>query len=127
MNQIAKETKAYINGNIITMEANMPKASAMVTSGNRILYVGSDEEAGKPVLASSLKLKRSREIQDAYRNVIDNGVSEETVRRRAEMILAIDEGLGRLIENLDQHEELDRPRGSGAVWTASDHVTDLRS
>ena len=45
MKQMVKGDKAYINGNIITMEARMPHASALVTDGNKILYVGSDEGA----------------------------------------------------------------------------------
>jgi predicted amidohydrolase YtcJ len=45
MNKMPKGTKAYINGNIITMERGMPHASALVTKGNQILYLGSDDWA----------------------------------------------------------------------------------
>ena len=57
-------------------------------------------------MASALALKRSPEIQEAYANVIDNGISDDTIRRRAEMVLAIDDGLGRLIDSLAENDEL---------------------
>jgi N-acetylglucosamine-6-sulfatase len=39
--------------------------------------------------------------------MLDNGVAEETIRRRAEMVLAVDDGLGRIIEALETQGQLD--------------------
>lgn len=59
------------------------------------------------VLKEINDFKNSPEIQDSYVNVIDNGVSEKTVQNRAEMVLAIDEGLGRLMDVLESLGKLD--------------------
>ncbi len=39
--------------------------------------------------------------------MLDHGTSEETIRRRAEMALAVDESLGRLMAALEKNNELD--------------------
>ncbi len=65
------------------------------------------DQKQKPVLREIIEFKNSPEIQEAYAKVIDNGVSEKTVRNRAEMVLAIDEGLGRIITLLEETGKLD--------------------
>jgi len=66
-----------------------------------------EDHQHKPVLKQVMEFKNSQEIQEAYANVVDNGVSEKTVRNRAEMVLAIDEGLGRLMDALEELGQLD--------------------
>jgi N-acetylglucosamine-6-sulfatase len=66
-----------------------------------------EERRSKPVLRQALDLKRSPQIAAAFRNVIDDGVSQITIRRRAEMLLAVDEGLGRIFDELTRQGKLD--------------------
>ena len=70
--------------------------------------VGSpDELKGRPALERSLRYRDSPEMVDAYSFMLDLGTSEETIRRRAEMVLAVDEGLGRMITALEANGDLD--------------------
>lgn len=66
-----------------------------------------DELSGKPALRRALEEKYSDEIVEAFGGVLDPGTSEETIRRRAEMLLAVDEGLGRIVEALREEGILD--------------------
>jgi N-acetylglucosamine-6-sulfatase len=62
----------------------------------------------QPILASALDLKRTVVEQDpSWDSIVDWGISEETVRRRAEMMLAVDEGVGRILERLEEKGILD--------------------
>ena len=65
------------------------------------------ERASKPVLAEALEIKHSPKVQAAYAGLLDPGISEETVRRRAEMMLAVDEGVGRILVALESLNLLD--------------------
>ena len=57
----------------------------------------------KPVLAQALDLKEVVVAEDpTWESIIDRGISEETIRRRAEMMLAVDEGVGRIYETLER-------------------------
>jgi N-acetylglucosamine-6-sulfatase len=65
------------------------------------------ELAGKPALRRALDAKYSDEIMEVFgEQELDPGTREETIRRRAEMILAVDDGVGRMVETL---------RGMGAL------------
>lgn len=44
---------------------------------------------------------------EAFGPILDLGTSEETIRRRAEMLLAVDESLGRIVNTLDARDILD--------------------
>ncbi len=60
-----------------------------------------DELEGKPALHRTLSYKHSSEIEAEFGETeIDAFSSEETIRRRAEMILAVDESVGRIVEAL---------------------------
>lgn len=61
----------------------------------------------KPVIKKALDIKHSPEIQSAFGEILDIGISEDTIRQRAEMMLAVDEGLGRIIDSLKDMGELD--------------------
>ena len=61
-----------------------------------------DEAATKPVIRQALEMKHSPEIEEAFADFLDHGISEDTVRRRAEMVLAVDEGVGRILDTLDK-------------------------
>ena len=67
-----------------------------------------DELVGKPALQRALRVKNSAEIVAEFgEDELDPGTSEETIRRRSEMILAVDEGLGRIVDALDRKGILD--------------------
>jgi N-acetylglucosamine-6-sulfatase len=62
---------------------------------------------GKPALQRSLRYRDSPEMVEEYSAMLDLGTSEETIRRRAEMVLAVDEGLGRMMQALEANGALD--------------------
>lgn len=57
---------------------------------------------GKPALRRALERKHTPEIRQMFRSGSAFVDTQETMRRRAEMILAIDEGLGRMVAALEQ-------------------------
>ena len=66
------------------------------------------DRAGKPVLAAALDAKHSAQIQKSFGpEVLDEQVSDSTIQSRAEMMLAVDEGVGRLVSALDQSSQID--------------------
>jgi len=65
------------------------------------------ERLTKPILKKALDFKHSPEIEEAFADFLDHGISEDTVRRRAEMVLAVDEGLGRIMAFLEETGSLD--------------------
>jgi N-acetylglucosamine-6-sulfatase len=67
-----------------------------------------DELADKPALRRALAYRASADITRMFGSILDPGTSEETIRRRAEMLLAVDEGLGRILEALAAQGALDR-------------------
>jgi N-acetylglucosamine-6-sulfatase len=66
-----------------------------------------EELRGKPALRRALAGKFSAENVAAFGAQLEP-TSEETIRRRAEMMLSIDEGLGRILEALEKRGILDR-------------------
>jgi len=61
-----------------------------------------DELADRPALQRALTNKHSAEMVEEFgEDELDMGSSDETIRRRAEMMLAVDEGLGRILDTLD--------------------------
>lgn len=63
--------------------------------------------AAKPVLADILKEKEKYKNDDKWGSRIDIGTSEQTIRDRSEMILAVDDGVGKIIKNLEERGMLD--------------------
>jgi arylsulfatase A-like enzyme len=71
--------------------------------------VGSLEDlAGKPALRRALAYRGSPDITERFGGILDPGTSEETIRRRAEMLLAVDESLGRILDALEARGTLNR-------------------
>ena len=71
--------------------------------------VGSPENlVGKPAIQRALAARSSPEVIAQLGSILDPGTSEETIRRRAEMLLAVDEGLGRILDFLETTGTLDR-------------------
>jgi N-acetylglucosamine-6-sulfatase len=69
---------------------------------------GPEELAGKPALQRALNAKYSPEIMAEFgEGGLDPGSSHETIVRRAEMLLAVDDGLGRIMETLEAQGILD--------------------
>ncbi len=68
----------------------------------RANVVASPEELiGKPALQRALRAKYSEEMMEMFgEQELDPGTREETIRRRAEMMLAVDEGVGRIVDAL---------------------------
>lgn len=63
---------------------------------------GPGPRGAKPVLDAVLAQKQAAEIQrDFGREVLDERVSDETIQQRAEMMLAVDEGVGRVVAALE--------------------------
>jgi N-acetylglucosamine-6-sulfatase len=60
------------------------------------------ETVTKPVIRQALEMKHSPEIEEAFADFLDHGISEDTVRRRAEMVLAVDDGVGRILDTLKE-------------------------
>jgi len=59
------------------------------------------DRAGKPVLAAALDAKHSAQVQKSFgAEVLDEQVADATIQSRAEMMLAVDEGVGRLVSAL---------------------------
>jgi arylsulfatase A-like enzyme len=66
------------------------------------------ELVGKPALQRALNTKYSTEMMEEFgEDQLDPGSSLETVRRRAEMLLAVDDGLGRIVAALEDEGILD--------------------
>ena len=67
-----------------------------------------DDLSDKPALRRALTAKHSAEMLEMFgEEELDPYSSEETIRRRAEMMLAVDEGLGRIVAALDAEGILD--------------------
>jgi arylsulfatase A-like enzyme len=64
---------------------------------------GPGPRGAKPMLDAVLDQKHAAAIQrDFGREVLDERVSEETIQQRAEMMLAVDEGVGRIVTALEE-------------------------
>ena len=63
--------------------------------------------SGKPVIEEALAIKESPESKEKWGNILDPGTSDDTIRDRSEMLLAVDEGLGRLLDELEKLGILD--------------------
>ncbi len=61
----------------------------------------------KFVLAQAYDIKNSDEVKRAVGGMVEPDVAEDEIRRRAEMLLAVDEGLGALTETLSAQGLLD--------------------
>lgn len=66
-----------------------------------------DEAKEKPVLAHALRIKSTKAIKQQFGPMLDSSTSENTVRRRAEMMLAVDESTGRIVEALRKSGKLE--------------------
>lgn len=67
-----------------------------------------DELNGKPALHRALTNKYSAEMVEMFGEAeLDPFSSDETIRRRAEMLLAVDDGVGRIVETLEAQGILD--------------------
>ncbi len=70
-------------------------------------YGFSDQErTTKPVIKQALDIRHELEKDEEWAREIDPGIAENTIRRRAEMMLAVNEGVGRIIETLEGLGEL---------------------
>lgn len=67
-----------------------------------------DDLEEQPALRRALAYRASPDITEQFGGILDPGTSEETIRRRAEMLLAVDESLGRIMDALEARGTLDR-------------------
>ncbi len=78
------------------------------TMPRRPNYGMSDQDReSKPVIAKALEFRHVLEQDPDWLHEIDPGISDETIRRRAEMMLAVDDGVGRIVETLRNGGKLD--------------------
>ena len=66
------------------------------------------DEVGSPALRKALQHRGSEQISKEWGQLLDPGTSEKTIRDRSEMLLSIDEGIGRIISTLEELEILDQ-------------------
>jgi len=66
-----------------------------------------EERQSKPVIKEALDIRHLLEQDQDWAREIDPGIAEETIRRRAEMMLAVDEGVGRIVAALEETGEAD--------------------
>jgi arylsulfatase A-like enzyme len=59
-------------------------------------------------LRHALEYRASDAVTSKLGSILDPGTSEETIRRRSEMVLAVDEGLGRIMDALEAAGTLDQ-------------------
>jgi arylsulfatase A-like enzyme len=58
--------------------------------------------ADRPAVQRAVEARHSPEIQEMFKGVPAYEVTEEAIRGRAEMLLAVDDGIGRIMDALDQ-------------------------
>jgi arylsulfatase A-like enzyme len=66
--------------------------------------------AGRPrskMIAHLLALREAPDIQSELGEIMDPGTSEQTIRERAEMLLSVDESVGRVLAHLEATNTLD--------------------
>jgi N-acetylglucosamine-6-sulfatase len=68
---------------------------------------GLETIADRPALHRAMTYRASDAITSRFSGILDPGTSEETIRRRAEMLLSVDESLGRILAQLEAIGELD--------------------
>jgi N-acetylglucosamine-6-sulfatase len=71
------------------------------------LAASPEELTDRPALRRALERKHSDEMIEAFGSILDLGTAEETIRRRTEMLLAVDESMGRIVAALDAKGILD--------------------
>ncbi len=64
-------------------------------------------KSDKEVIKAAIKQKESDANRKIFGNILDHGTAEETIRRRSEMLLAVDESLGRIMKELKAINKLD--------------------
>ncbi len=62
---------------------------------------------GKAVLQEALAYKNSEKLGRKWDAVLDKNTAEETIQDRAAMLLAVDDSLGRIMEELERQGKLD--------------------
>jgi N-acetylglucosamine-6-sulfatase len=91
------------NQGFIPAERHRGKYAGKVFKRRANYGLSAPDRAGKPVLAAALDAKHSSGIARQFgAEVLDEQVSEATIQSRAEMMLAVDDGLGRLRSALEE-------------------------
>ncbi|MFQ5538556.1 MAG: sulfatase [Gemmatimonadota bacterium] len=68
---------------------------------------GPPDRSDKPVVRKALDDRDAPPISTTFGEILDRGTSDESIRRRSEMLMAVDEGLGALMAALEEMGELD--------------------
>jgi arylsulfatase A-like enzyme len=91
------------NRGFIPAERHRGKYAGKVFRRRSNFGLSAQDRAGKPVLAAALEAKHSGGTAQQFgAEVLDEQVSEATIQSRAEMMLAVDEGVGRLRAALEE-------------------------
>ena len=66
-------------------------------------------DAGKPVIQKAFNIRtQTLEKDPRWENALDLGIAESTIVKRAEMMLAVDESVGHIIQTLEETGELNQ-------------------
>src|SRR5262249_31280442 len=75
---------------------------------SRIAKSAAQGALGSVMVQRFLERKESEATVREFGDILDPGMSEQSIRDRAEMILSVDEGIGSILADLEESEELDR-------------------
>ena len=71
----------------------------------------------QPMLKNILSLKNAPGTRRQWHHVLDDSTSDKTIRDRSEMLMAVDESVGAILDTLEEHDLLD----STAIIFTSDN------
>ena len=66
------------------------------------------DKIDSPAIRQALQYRNSEAVTRDFGAILDPGISEDTIRNRAEMLLSVDEGVGRIISTLESLGILDQ-------------------
>ena len=74
---------------------------------SRIAKSPAEAAIGSEMVRLFLERKSSDAVVREFRDMLDPGTSEQSIRDRAEMVLSVDEGLGRILAELEESGAID--------------------
>lgn len=81
-------------------DATFPRSKIAKTAAHGV--------AGSVMVERFLQRKQSEEVVREFGEILEPGMSEQSIRDRAEMMLSVDEGLGGILSELEESGQLDR-------------------
>jgi N-acetylglucosamine-6-sulfatase len=97
------------NPHFVAAERHLGKYQEARSVRRENALTGYDQLDSQSVVGMALIAKNSPEIRTQFGDsVLDHFTSEQTIRERSEMLLAVDDGLGRILETLENQNILDQ-------------------